>query len=539
MPRTPLFRALRRSLRLAQSTLHTGHSPSEAVDRWREAAASRRAFLQASAAAAAGMALGGCAARAPGAAGGRPGGGRGPEVVIVGAGIAGLVAGHRLQEAGVAVRILEAQNRTGGRMLSLRNHFPDGQVVELGGELIDTGHARIRALCDELGIALDDLSLEEDGIARETWFFGGRRRTETEVVEAFRPIAARVERDRATIGGDGSVTYREPNGAEALDRVSIAEWLDGAGVTGWMRSLLQVGYTTEYGLEADRQSALNFLLMIDPKPDPFRIYGDSDERYHVRGGNDLVVRALARRLETRIETSSVLEAVSGRADGGFRLSVRTGGASRVVDADHVVLALPFTLLRDVRLDLELPAVKRKAIAELGYGTNAKLMVGFSERVWRTAHRTNGSVASDLPFQSTWETSRKQAGRSGVLTNFTGGAQGVALGEGTARAQADRVARELDAVFPGMAAAREGAKEVRFHWPSHPWTRGSYASYLVGQWTGIAGAEGEAVGRLHFAGEHCSLEAQGFMEGGCETGEAAAQAVLQLLGLPRAALRRAG
>jgi monoamine oxidase len=73
-------------------------------------------------------------------------------------------------------------------------------------------------------------------------------------------------------------------------------------------------------------------------------------------------------------------------------------------------------------------------------------------------------------------------------------------------------------------------ETRFHWPSHPWTRGSYASYLVGQWSTICGAEGERVRRLHFAGEHCSLEAQGFMEGGCETGEVAAREILADLGI---------
>jgi monoamine oxidase len=460
--------------------------------------------------------------------------------VIVGAGIAGLTAGYRLQQAGVPVRILEAQNRTGGRMLSLRNFFPDGQVVELGGELIDTGHARIRALAEELGIALDDLSQEEAGLALETFFVHGSRRSEAEIVEAFRPIAARIEADLATIGGDASVTYREPSGAEALDALSISEWLDRAGVSGWMRTLLEVGYTTEYGVPADRSSALNFLLMIDPAPEPFRIYGDSDERFHVRGGNDLIVGALARILEGSIETGSVLEAVSRGADGRYRLDVRQGAASRAIAADEVILGLPFTLLRAVRLDLDLPAVKRKAIAELGYGTNAKLMVGFDERVWRTVHRTNGSVISDLPFQTTWETSRHQAGRSGVLTNFTGGAAGIAVGAGTAREQADRVARELDAVFPGVAAARAGAKEVRFHWPSHPWTKGSYASYLVGQWTAIAGAEGESVDGLHFAGEHCSLEAQGFMEGGCETGEAAARAVLARRGVavPAASARTA-
>jgi monoamine oxidase len=520
-------------MRLAQGARHAGHSPAEAVERWGEAAASRRAFLKASAAAAAGVALQACAARAP-----RLAGGRREEVAIVGAGIAGLVAAHRLDQAGVPVRIFEAQNRTGGRMLSLRNHFPDGQVVELGGELIDTGHETIRALCGELGLPLDDLAAADEGLDRDTWFFGGQRRKGAEIVEAFTPIAARIEADLATIRGE-TVTHREPNGAEALDQLSIEQWLDRAGFTGWVRSLLTVAYTTEYGLEIGRQSALNFLKMIDPKPDPFLIYGESDERYHVRGGNDLVVGALARRLEARIERNTALEAVGRRADGSLRLSLRRGGASRVVDAPYVVLALPFTLLREVRMDLEVPPVKRKAIAELGYGTNAKLMVGFSDRVWRSAHRSNGSVTTDLPFQSSWETSRAQAGASGVLTNFTGGEHGVALGRGSAREQADGFVRDLEAVFPGAAAARAGMKEVRFHWPSHPWTRGSYASYLVGQWTAIAGAEGEAVGPLRFAGEHCSLEAQGFMEGGCETGEAVARALLEEMGVKKAALRRAG
>ena len=90
------------------------------------------------------------------------------------------------------------------------------------------------------------------------------------------------------------------------------------------------------------------------------------------------------------------------------------------------------------------------------------------------------------------------------------------------------------MWPGVAAARAGQKEVRFHWPTYPWTRGSYASYRVGQWTGFAGAEAEPVGRLFFAGEHCSLEAQGFMEGGCETGEAAAAAILEQMGVVKAA-----
>jgi monoamine oxidase len=304
----------------------------------------------------------------------------------------------------------------------------------------------------------------------------------------------------------------------------VAEWLDHAGVTGWFRRLIDVAYTTEYGLETDRQSALNFLLMIDPNPEPFRIFGESDERFHVQGGNDRIVQALGTRLGDVVETGVRLESITQAADGSLRCDVRSAGRSESLSATHVVVAIPFTMLRDVRIDVEMPAEKRKAIRELGYGTNAKLMVGFSERFWREAG-ANGSVLTDLPMQLAWETSRAQAGRAGILTNFTGGRHGLALGQGTSASQAESFVRDLERVFPGASRHRTGMKEVRFHWPTNPYVRGSYASYLPGQWTGIRGVEGRSVGNLHFAGEHCSLEAQGFMEGGCETGEAAARTIL--------------
>ena len=190
----------------------------------------------------------------------------------------------------------------------------------------------------------------------------------------------------------------------------------------------------------------------------------------------------------------------------------------------VVLALPFTLLREVRLDVELPAVKRKAIAELGYGTNAKLMVGFSERVWRDRPgRSNGSVATDLPFQSTWETSRA-AGRTLGRARRTSPAASTAspwAGDGRAsRRTASRASSSASSpAWPRRARARRRCastgRPTRGRWAATP-------AIAPGSGRAIAGAEGEAVGGLHFAGEHCSLEAQGFMEGGCETGEAAAR-----------------
>jgi monoamine oxidase len=542
--RTPLFRFVRRSLRLAQASLVHPAPLDELLDEGRARARaarenpgtlSRRRFVALSSAAAAGLALEGCAPAVTRAARtSRP-------VLIIGGGMAGLTAGYRLRQGGVPVRILEAQRRSGGRMWSLRDHFPDGQVCELGGELIDTGHTHIRAMASELGIEVDDLSVEPPGIGQELYFFGGARRSEAEIVNAFRPIAAHITADLAALG-EGDISFRTPVGAEQLDRMTLEEWLQRSGVDGWMRSLLSVAYTAEFGLPPERQSALNLLTMIDPDPEPFRIFGESDERFHVRGGNDRITTALAERLGDAVETGMRLESVTELADGSLRCAVRRDATTVDIEADQVVLALPFTLLRDVTLDVDLPGPKRRAIAELGYGTNAKLMIGFSERVWRTRHSSNGSTLTELPYQSTWETSRAQAGRSGILTNFTGGEAGLRLGTGTAAERAGDVARQLEQIYSGVSAARDGQKEARFHWPTFPFMRGSYACYLPGQWTGIAGVEGEAVRNLHFAGEHCSREAQGFMEGACETGERVAREILsarraEIGGVGRALLAR--
>lgn len=297
MSRTPLFALVRRSLQLANEAVRRDLPAAELIDQEQDRARlSRRRFVATTATAAAAVALEGCGVtRLP-----APISGMEP-VLIIGGGIAGLSAGYRLRQAGVPVRIIEAQRRVGGRMHSLRGFFSEGQVCEIGGELIDSNHAQIRALAAELGIEIDDLARDDPALDTDVWFFGGMRRGDREVVEAFTPLAARIRQHLATLAGDGSVGYREPNGGETLDRISIAEWLERAGARGWIRDLLEVAYTTEYGLEVGQQSSLNLLMMIDPEPDPFRIFGDSDERFHVRGGNDQIPHALAKALGDRVE----------------------------------------------------------------------------------------------------------------------------------------------------------------------------------------------------------------------------------------------
>jgi monoamine oxidase len=511
---------LRRASAFAACARVSGEPLDEIIARDREARVdrARRRFLQQSVSGSAALMLAACM-RTPLRMGDQA-----DEVVVVGAGIAGLTCAWRLRQAGTRVRIYEAQERIGGRVFSLRNHFADGQVCELGGELIDSGHARIRALAAELGLVLDDLAEDPSAAFGDVWFCAGRRYSEADILREFAPLAAAVSRDADSLPKT-EITYATPGGAQALDRESLSAWLDRNGATGWLRKLIEVAYTTEMGLECEEQSALNFLTFIDPGAEKFLVFGESDERFHVRGGNDRIVRGLGAKLADALVTGCVLESLRQDAGGTCVLGFKRGAAAFDVRAHRVVLALPFTTLRDVRLDLDLPPAKRRAIAGLRYGTNAKLMIGFNERIWRTRHASGGSSYSDLPLQTTWETSRLQAGAAGILTNFVGGRHGVEIGDGTPKQQADVAAQQLEAIFPGIVGARDGAREARFHWPTHPWTRGSYACYTPGQWTTIRGAIGERVGNLHFAGEHCAFDNQGFMEGGVETGEWAAQAIL--------------
>jgi monoamine oxidase len=530
MAKTPLFALLRRCLSAAGRSLKTGRSAAEIVEERRAGRLSRRRFLEASAAVAGAAATAGCLSAQPAGPVAADGA---PKVLVVGAGIAGLTAAWRLRQAKVPVQVIEGSDRVGGRMYSLRGRFADNQVCELGGELLDTGHEVIMGLAKELGIEIDDLKDGED--AAPFFFFAGERRTEAQCVEAVKPLYKAVKADIAPfLDKDGEwkdITHEQPNGAEKLDRLSLAEWFDKAGAAGWIRKLLEIAFVTEYGLEADKQSCLNLLTMIDIEAEGLNLFGESDERFHVRGGNDRIVRALGERLSAEIRTGTKLLGVAKRADGMLVCTVSSGGAAKELAAAHVVLALPFTMLREVKLDesLALPAVKKKAIAELGMGTNAKLMVGFTERVWRTKHKASGETVVDLPYQLSWETSRKQKGAAGIITNFTGGDHGVAIGKGTPAEQAAAFVAGFDKVFPGVAAAY-AKTEALFHWPSQPWVKGSYSCYLPGQWTGLRGAEGASVGNLHFAGEHCSLDWQGFMEGGCETGQAAAREILKAMGL---------
>jgi monoamine oxidase len=224
------------------------------------------------------------------------------------------------------------------------------------------------------------------------------------------------------------------------------------------------------------------------------------------------------------------------AAGKIDLSFAYGASTRQASFDAVVLALPFTTLRETDLhdSLGLPSWKIDAIESLGYGTNAKMMVGFNSRPW-VSLGSNGEAYSDLAnHQLTWETNPLMANASrGVLTDYSSGQRGATLNPNNPQREANRFLSDLDNVFPGAlaAATRDARGRCRVHlehWPSNPRSLGSYTCYRPGQFTSIAGNEGTSVGNLYFAGEHANsfYEWQGFMEGAALSGIQAANEILQ-------------
>ncbi len=447
-------------------------------------------------------------------------------VAIIGGGIAGMSCAHFLSLAGVTAQVYEASLRIGGRTYTKRDGFEAGQIVELGGELVDSGHIVMQALVQTFNLHLDDLPAITDGLTETIFHVNGMAQTELAIVTEFTPVAAKMA--TAVMAGDADATEYA-----RIDNMSIPDWLTleaGLPDTSMIKKLLEVAYVEEFGLEVAEQSAWNLITLIDYSVvEPFHVFGDSDERYHIHEGSDAIALAIADQLADQITFDRALTKVSGSDTAGFDLTFMSMDGEVVVHADHVVYALPFTKLREVDLTgAGLSADKLNIITTLGYGTNAKLMMQFANRPWEI-HGSAGSVITDVGMlQTTWATSRGQDGDQGILTNFVGGTRGIQIGEGTADAQATTVLPWVETIWSGSAAKYNG-KNVRQHWPTAPYAKGSYASYKRGQWA-FFGHEGKAEGNQHFCGEHCSEAFQGYMEGGAETGAMVAAELLDGFGI---------
>ncbi len=523
MPRTATFQRLLRIWRLAEVSEAGDIRTAEAIERHHEEHArpiSRREILGMAGIALAAASPAGAAARALSGA---------PRIAIVGGGLAGLACADRLDERGYAATVYDSSSRLGGRCFSNRSLVP-GMAAENGGELIDTSHKTMLRYAREFRLPVESYIKK---VGDEGYWFLGRRWSEDEVIDQFRAVVAGMQRDLHAISG--AATFHSHNDADvSFDQMDLASYF-AARTPGLplIEALLNEAYLAEYGLETSNQSTLNFLgVMRLNKRSKFQPFGASDERYHLLDGNDGIVQGLANRIRGPILTGARLTKLARAASGRYLLNFN--GSSAPETADAVVLAIPFTVLRQVVLDpsLRFSANKLRAISTLSYGTNAKTMVAFNGRPWAEMYGESGGVYSDLSnLQATWESNRGRSAANGIITDYASGDRGASLRANGLQQQVGDFLIDFDVALPGTrarAVKRQGAYVAHLeHWPSNPQSLGSYTCYRPGQFTTIAGLEGEPAGLVKFAGEHADsfYSSQGFMEGACLSGIRAANDLL--------------
>jgi monoamine oxidase len=536
MARTPLLRAFRRLAEEHRTAERLGLAPAELRGE-RQEALSRREFVRRAGLATAGFAV------APAAFARRAAGATAPRIAIVGGGIAGLTAALTLADKGVPATVYEASDRVGGRMHSDNGgYWRDGQVSEFCGELIDTGHTTIRHLAQRFGLPTVDLLAAQPNGSEDTLYFLGGYYAPEEADKDFRPIHNTLQGQVQATGYPTTYLVHTDAGI-AFDQMTVYDWIEtyvDGGHASRMGRLLDAGYTEEYGAETRDQAALNlmYLLGFQASPGNFSIFGASDERFHIAGGNQLLPEAMRSYLgDQAVKLGYAMQSVAARADGTVSMTFSTPGKQEMVTTDHVILCMSFAVLRtlDYR-NAGFDTLKQTAITQLGSGRNSKLQLQFENRFWYGVG-SNGNVYSDLGIQNTWEVSRGQAGASGLLVNYSGGNVAAVYKPSTPYSNAQSSTQvvtyakqflsRLETVYPGISAHWNGKATLSTPWRD-PLLNCSYSYWKPGQYVGFSGYEGAAQGRIHFAGEHCSQDFQGYMEGGASEGARAAGEVLAAL-----------
>jgi monoamine oxidase len=520
MPRTPLANQVQEMMSIAQEANKRNISAEQVIEERHAAYISRRDFLKLGLAGASALALS-SPVRAVNAA-------TAPRIVVVGAGLAGLTAAYRLKQNGYFAVVYEASERVGGRCWSDSSYFNENQVFEHGGELIDQGHTQTRQLAQELGLTLDNLVQAEVNGTEPTYYFDGQSYPYAQATDDLKQVWQKIHNDVSAASYPTLYNNYTQRGWE-LDHMSIIDWINESvpgGINSKLGQLLDIAYNIEYGAESSIQSSLNLLYLLGYSGQgQLRIFGPSNEKYHVRGGNDQMAKLMAQALDGQIKFGQELTAIQLNNSGTYTLTFKKGRTSTNVPADKVVLALPFSILRD-SVDYRnagFSDLKKTAIAELGMGTNSKLHLQFTDRHW-VGLESNGETYADTGYQNSWEVTRGQTGTSGILVNYTGGNYGATFGSGTPTSRAQQFLTQVEPVLPGLSQKWNGKATVDY-WQGYRWTKGSYSYWKVGQYTRFSGMERERQGHCHFAGEHTSVDFQGYLNGAVESGERVVSEIL--------------
>ena len=462
------------------------------------------------------------AAPAPGLAPGRPA----RKVIVAGAGLAGLAAAWELTAAGHDVTVLEARNRPGGRIYTLRTPFTDGLYAEAGAVSM-TENRITRRYLDALKLTTEPI--RQSNLANVYHQRGKRFEgkpgappdwpydlTADEKKLGYRGMLLKYFSAGAKIG-DPTAPGFTIDGLKNIDQMTLADWLKSQGASGEAVSLLATSSFFGYGWTTG--SALHRLIS------DIALFFASTAVLVIPGGNDQMPQAFAKALRDRIHYGAPIVKIDHQA-GKVRVTFRQAHGEQTeqtLEADHLICTLPTPALRRVDITPSLPEKKIQIIEQLDYAPVTRVYLQTRKRLWEDAG-TGGGAYTDLPIGLMSEQPFAQSavqGPRGIVESHTKGAQARHMASLDPTARLSFTAAQMEKVHPGISKYVEGGTSVS--WADDPWAGGGYAWWKPGQLTAWQPELAKPEGRLHFAGEHTSTMGR-TIEGALESGARAAREV---------------
>lgn len=464
------------------------------------------------------------------------------DVAILGGGMAGLNCANYLLPTGLSFKVFEASKRLGGRILT---HYNDsmqlGIFPEFGGDFIDSDHQDMLDLAREFNLEVIDLikEQEENGWIKDIYYYENRKISEKEVIREFNKIVPQLIKDKKSLGE----SYNTED-AIRLDNTPLSSYLSKLKCKQWLKDLLDSAFIAEFGLNCQQQSTLNMLDLIDTNTsEGFKVFGDSDERFRIKGGNSLLIQKLSEKIGSEhillnYQVNEVIEA----EDNTYQITFDNGES---IKAKTIVCTIPFTILRSLKLNLKnMTEAKRQCIAELGYGNNTKLVLGYEGQPWRSKENNAMGYLFASDITNGWDASlnKTENNPNGAYVAFFGGSFSQKMCDESFKnpnappshlwrtelpeKRVNELVSTIGKVFKHSKEKFKN-KHVFVNWIEYPYVKASYTCYKVGQWTTLAGLESQPVGNFFFAGEHCSVQFQGFMNGAAESGRLVAHSVAKV------------
>ena len=421
------------------------------------------------------------------------------DVIVVGAGLAGLRCAVDLAAAGREPIVLEGRSRVGGRVWSHR--FANGQWADRGAEFVDRAHREVLALASALGLALSDVPSGRDD-TRRMLDMGGRA-APFALHHSLGPDLARFEVAMAELAALVDIDDLVGAKSAPLDDLALSSVVESLGLSLVARVVIGRDIRTEYMLGPDEVSQLMAAWMTALH----RMSDEGFEGHRIVGGNDQLASGLAARLGDRVRLDTAVAIVEPEQGA---VVLRTGER---LTADHLVVTVPLPVLGRMWQDIP-PELSRP-----GYGVGGKVSVQFGRRVWLDDGR-DGSVRSERAGGELWETTDGQSGDAGVMTALLSSHDGAAMM--SLPDIGDRVVAEIDRIFPGSKGL--AGERVITDWTDEEFSLGAYVTYGRGQLAPAWPLLRAPHGRMVLAGEHTD-EWCGYMEGALRSGARAARTIL--------------